>query len=122
MNDSYLVKSNPYLMGWCQNFHGHWSSAGCGASAPSVTVESKRDAIQTAIANQVSDYLITPVDIKQLGTRIWKFKQQKTPPPDHLHQLASKPPSTGRATPDIFAPGEQRKTTVRPISSGVLGL
>ena len=91
-----------------------------GATAPSVTVESKRDAIQTAIANQVSDYLINPVDMKQLVTR--KFMQQKTPTPDHLHQVASKPPSTGRATPDIFAPGEQRKTTVRPISSGVLGL
>jgi response regulator RpfG family c-di-GMP phosphodiesterase len=41
-----------------------------GATAPSVTVESKRDAIQTAIANQVSDYLINPVDMKQLVTRI----------------------------------------------------
>ena len=92
------------------------------ATAPSVTVESKRDAIQTAIANQVSDYLINPVDMKQLVTRTRKFMQQKTPTPDHLHQVASKPPSTGRATPDIFAPGEQRKTTVRPISSGVLGL
>ena len=120
MNDSYLVKSNPYLMGWCQNFHGHWSSGGCGATAPSVTVESKRDAIQTAIANQerLSD---KSRGHKTAGTRIWKFKQQKTPTPDHLHQLASKPPSTGRATPDIFAPGEQRKTTVRPMSSGVLG-
>ena len=92
------------------------------ATAPSVTVESKRDAIQTAIANQVSDYLINPVDMKQLVTRTRKFMQQKTPTPDHLHQVASKPPSTGRATPDIFAPGKQRKTTVRPISSGVLGL
>ena len=47
-----------------------------------LTVESKRDAIQTAIAHQVSDYLIKPVDLKELVNRIRKFMPAAPPEDD----------------------------------------
>ena len=47
-----------------------------------LTIESKRDAIQEAISQQVSDYLVKPVDMKELVKRIRKFMPAAQPTPD----------------------------------------
>ena len=47
-----------------------------------LTVESKRNAIQSAISQQVSDYLIKPVDMKEMAKRIKKYMPPLEQPPE----------------------------------------